>query len=90
MPKDAETLAKLSRDPRTATYTGLFVVELDSLVAYAPKEFRQIIEDALNEKWDRSIKEELDEQANEMSEKLEEILEDVKERAKEKILKELK
>jgi exonuclease I len=90
MPKDAETLAKLRRDPRTATYTGGYVVELDALVAYAPKQFRQIIEDALNEKWDRSIKEELDDEANEMYDKLEEILEDIKERAKEKILKELK
>jgi len=42
-PDDAETIAKLARDPRTANYEGKFIVELDAMVAFVPEEFRKLI-----------------------------------------------
>jgi len=54
-PDDAETLAKLERDPRTASYGLPFIVELDAMVAFVPQEFRQLILDAVNGCWDEQI-----------------------------------
>jgi len=88
-PEDAETLAKLEKDPRYRSYTHPYIVELDALVAYAPSDFREIVRRAIEEVWDREIFEKLRLRANEIEGKLDEMLEDVKRRARQKILDEL-
>lgn len=84
-PEDAETLAKLRRDSRYASYDGEFIVELDAMVAFVPEEFRRIITEAIEGTFDRDIYDKLVKQAQEMNEKIQEILDDVKEQAKEKL-----
>jgi hypothetical protein len=57
MPEDAETLAKLRRDSRTATYGMQFAVELDAI---EPDELQRLIRDAIvaqidKELWDSAV-----------------------------------
>ena len=54
-PEDAETLAKLARDPRTKSYTGKYIVELDALVAYAAEDFKRLLREAINSYWDPEV-----------------------------------
>jgi len=82
-PEDAETLAKLGRDPRTANYAGEFIVELDALVAFVPQEFRRTITDAIKGVWDRGIYDKLRVEADEKNEAIAKILDEVKEKARE-------
>jgi hypothetical protein len=82
-PEDAETLAKLKRDARSASYTGQYIVELDAMVAFVPQEFKRIILDAINRVWDREIYEDLKEMAKSINELIDEELTATKERAKE-------
>jgi len=88
-PEDAETIAKLHRDPRFKTYDRPYIVELDALVAYAPGEFRRIVTEAAGAVWDKSINDDLKAKAEELQEQADELLEDTKEKAKEKILRDL-
>jgi len=88
-PEDTETIAKLQRDPRYKTYTQNYIVELDALLAYAPSEFRRLVQEAIATRWDGSIYQKWREKAKELRQKAEELLEDVKERAKRKILDEI-
>lgn len=72
MPEDAETLAKLSRDPRTATYGMEFAVELDAI---EPDELQRLIRAAINEQidseqWNNDL-ETIKEDREELREKLE-------------------
>jgi len=87
-PEDIETLTKLSKDPRRKTYENemKYIVELDALVAYAPREFKDLCQRAIKEVWDEEIYNSLRDKAEEMKEEAEEMLEDVKRRAREKIL----
>jgi len=89
-PEDAETIAKLNRDPRYKSYTLPYIVELDALVAYAPQQFRSIITEAINKVWDKSIYEKLSKRAEELKQKSLEILDDIKSKAKEKVLDDIK
>jgi len=82
-PDDAETLAKLKRDPRTAAYRGEVIVELDAMVAFVPEEFRQLIIDAVKSVWDRDLYDKLKEQAAEYNAEMQTKLEEIKEKAKE-------
>ena len=84
-PEDAETLAKIERDPRNKNYTLDYVVELDSLVAYVPEEFRKLIVEAIEELYNQEINQELEERAEEINDKLEEHLTEVKKQATEKL-----
>jgi 5S rRNA maturation endonuclease (ribonuclease M5) len=84
-PEDAETLAKLQRDPRYATYTEEYVVELDSLVAYAPEEFKRFLLEAIDEIWDEDKYEEQKDEAHEINLRLQSYLSETKEKAKEKM-----
>lgn len=84
-PEDAETLAKLRRDSRSASYTGKFIVELDAMVAFVPTEFRNMIVQAVNGVWDQEIYLKLRKEAQEKNERIAEILADVKGEAKEKL-----
>lgn len=67
-PEDAETLAKLQRDPRTAGYTYDYVVELDALLAYAPAEFKELVRKAVLDIWDYGIYTDLKEKAEKLRE----------------------
>jgi len=89
-PEDAETIAKLKRDPRYKSYTLPYIVELDALVAYAPQQFRDIIIEAVNLVWDKTIYEKLSKRAEELSRKSHQILDDIKRKAKEKIIDDIK
>ncbi|RLI87535.1 MAG: hypothetical protein DRP01_01630 [Archaeoglobales archaeon] len=85
-PEDAETLAKLQRDTRSKSYTYDYIVELDSLVAYVPEEFRNIVRSAIYDCWDKDIYNKLKDRAKELSNKAFKLLVDYKEKAREKIL----
>jgi hypothetical protein len=89
-PEDAETLAKLERDKRTAKYTLDYIVELDALVAYVPEEFKKLIREAINSLWDRDTYEALLKQAKALDAKAREILDDIKAKAKQKLFELLK
>jgi len=69
-PEDAETLAKLQRDPRTAGYTKKYIVELDALLAFAPQEFRQLVREAVLDIWDEDIYKELEAKREELKARL--------------------
>jgi len=81
-PDDAETLAKLKRDPRSANYEGNFIVELDAMVAFVPEDFRRLILAAVLGVWDEDIYTKLREEAREKNEEIEKLLTKAKEDAK--------
>lgn len=60
---DADTYAKLTRDPRKRRFVQnhgqLYAVELDALLAYQPEEFRRIIQESVDQYFDRSIYDEV-------------------------------
>lgn len=73
-PEDAETLAKLRRDPRTATYGMDFAVELDAI---EPDELQRLITKAIadnldSDQWDQDIQK-IREERKELAEKMMEI-----------------
>lgn len=82
-PDDAETIAKLKRDPRSATYEGKFIVELDAMVAFVPEEFRHLITRAVKSVFNYDIYNRLREEAREKNEEIAKLLEETKEKAKE-------
>jgi len=84
-PEDAETLAKLERDPRMATYEHSFIVELDALVAYVPEEFRRLVSEAIRSVWDDEIYQKLHDEALEKDVETKKLLEECKEKAREKM-----
>jgi len=88
-PEDAETLAKLSRDSRTKNYSLDYIVELDALVAFVPKEFREMVRRAVEERWDKSVYAKWTRRAGELRAEARALLERVKARARRKILEEL-
>jgi len=89
-PEDAETLAKLQRDPRMAKYTGKYIVELDALVVYAPQEFKQLINNEIEKYHDKEIYNKTKEEAKRIAKKSEEIVEEYKKKALNKIIEEAK
>jgi hypothetical protein len=86
-PEDAETLAKLKRDPRYKTYTEEYVVELDSLVAYVPEEFKRILLEAIDECYDEDTFLELQKEAEQINDNLADYLAEIKEKARAKFSK---
>jgi len=89
-PEDAETLAKLQRDSRTAKYKEKYIVELDALVVYASSEFRKLINNEIERYHDKEIYNKTTEEAKGIAKKSEEIVEEYKRKALEKILQEAK
>jgi len=85
-PEDAETLAKLQRDPRSKKYTYDYIVELDALVAYVPQEFRRIIREAVERYHDKDIYNRVRREAEELAKRSREIIENYKKEALRKIL----
>jgi hypothetical protein len=84
-PEDAETLAKLQRDPRTKNYDGKYIVELDALFAYAFEDFRNEIIDAVNSVWDKGIYDVLKKEAESLGGEVENVIDETVEKAKEKL-----
>jgi len=84
-PEDAETLAKLHRDPRTRKYTKKYVVELDALVAYVPEEFKRIVREAVNSYWDESVFEKEKERHKEIVEECRKLINEYIKKAKERM-----
>ena len=84
-PDDAETLAKLERDPRSQKYDIPYVVELDALVAFVPEKFRAVLRDAIKEIWDEEIYSDLVEEAEEINEAIEQHKNEAKKEALEKL-----
>jgi len=85
-PEDAETIAKLRRDPRSKSYTYDYVVELDALVAYVPQEFRRIIREAVDRYHDKDVYSRVRREVDELYEKSREVIEEHKKEALKKIL----
>ena len=59
-PEDAETLEKLQRDSRTNRFIQenggeLYAVELDALLAIAPDEFKEIVQDSVERYFDKGV-----------------------------------
>jgi len=88
-PEDTETLAKLHRDPRYKTYTQDYIVELDALLAYAPAEFRRLVQEAIKSQWNEAIYKEWETKAKNLRQEAQKLLDEIKERAKKKILDEI-
>lgn len=88
-PDDAETLAKLKRDPRSASYTLDYIVELDSLLAFVPDQFRAIVRDTIRNIHDAEQYEELKREARQLQTRIDRIHEDYKDAMREKMLSEL-
>jgi len=72
-PEDAETIAKLMRDPRSRRYQLNYIVELDALVAYAPDDFRNELRSTILSYWDRTIYEDMQDKARLINERIEEV-----------------
>lgn len=87
-PEDAETVAKLQRDPRYKGYSKKYIVELDALVAYVPEEFKRLITDAVLKHHDRRIYEEERRKTMEIIEECKRVVKEYKEKALEKIVEE--
>ncbi len=85
-PEDADTLAKLERDPRKKNYSIPYIVELDALMAYVPHEFQLLVENAIDEYFDEAIYESVKNEVNEIVLECEEIVEAYKKEALRKIL----
>lgn len=83
-PEDAETLAKLKRDPRTRSYGLPYVVELDAMVAFVPQQFHGLIVDAIKSCWNKDVYDNLRAKADTLNVEIEKVLADIKEQAKEK------
>jgi len=73
-PTDAATLAKLQRDPRTKNYAIPYVVELEAFEAYAEREFERLVREAVDDRLDEDIYEEMKERERKLNEELDEIL----------------
>lgn len=86
-PEDAETLAKLERDVRTKNYKEKYIVELDSLLAFVPNEFKKILREEINEYFDREKYDEIKAKHNKIKEKMNEKVDEYIEKAKKTYLK---
>ena len=89
-PEDAETLAKLERDPRYKSYMHEYIVELDSLVAYVPDQFRKLLRETIERYHDKEIYNELRQQAEKIAERCRQIIEKYKKHSLRKLLEEAK
>lgn len=88
-PEDAETLAKIERDPRSRKYRYRYIVELDALVAYVPSEFRRLVREEIQRYHDTDIYLKARRDAEDLNRRSMKIIERYKEKAKKKILKQL-
>lgn len=88
-PDDAETLAKLQRDPRTANYTLDYIVELDALLAFVPDQFRAIVRNEISAIHDAKLHWKLKNEARELQATVDAIHNDYKDKMREKMLSEL-
>jgi len=81
-PEDAETIAKLQRDVRSKNYKEKYIVELDSLLAFVPDEFKKILRTEINNYWDKvrfdEIREEHEKIKDEINRKVDEYIEKAK------------
>lgn len=80
-PEDAETIAKLRRDPRSKSYKHDYVVELDALVAFVPSEFRRILREAINSYHDEKIYVQVQKETDEILKRCDETVEKYKKEA---------
>jgi hypothetical protein len=88
-PEDAQTLAKLQRDPRTANYTLDYVVELDSLLAFVPDAFRTIVREKVKSLHDPQVFGDLRAEADKMNKRIQRLHDDYRQKCKDKMLTEL-
>lgn len=89
-PEDIETIMKLQRDPRYKSYKKKYIVELDSLVAYAPEDFRKIIRDSVLHYFDKDKYEQVKKIHEEIKEEIKKLKREYIEKAKERIVKMIK
>lgn len=82
-PEDSETIQKLNRDSRKNNYDLKYIVELDSLLAYVPSEFKNLILDAIDSKWNKSIYDNLKEKQGNLRDESYEFIEKMKKKARE-------
>jgi len=84
-PEDYETIERLNRDSRKNNYDLKYIVELDSLLAYVPSEFKKFVIDAIKSKWDKKIYKDLKQESDDLRSESIEFLEDIKEKAMDKL-----
>jgi len=89
-PEDAETLAKIARDPRSKSYSYDYIVELDALIAYVPDRFRELLREAIEKLHDKEIYSEVRSKAERIIEECRKVVEEYKKKALEKILEEVR
>jgi hypothetical protein len=89
-PEDVATIMKIQRDPRYKSYKNQYIVELDSLLAYAPEQFKNSILEAVQGIWDKETYEEEKQKAQEIEEEIDELIKKYMERAREEIKREIK
>lgn len=78
VPEDAEERAKMARDPRFANWEeGFYRVELDAMASREPQEFRRIINEAIEDQFDRELHDEDQAEAQELNEKTEQEVQEL-------------
>lgn len=88
-PEDSATLAKLARDPRTASYAYDYVVELDALLAFVPEQFREIVRAKIESIHDENVFFNLKANARIMQDNIDNLHEEYKQKMRDKIVKDL-
>jgi len=85
-PEDAETLLKLKRDSRYRKYNYDYIVELDALVSYVPRQFRESLRSLVLKYHDERIHKHAKGEARELYKKGKEIVKEYKRKALEKLM----
>jgi len=82
-PEDTETLEKLQRDSRKNNYDLKYIVELDALLAYVPSEFKKLVLEAIESKWDETIFTDLENKSSDLMDESMNFIDKMKREAKE-------
>ena len=89
-PGDAETLAKVARDPRTKKYKEKYITEVDAFLGLAPEAFKELIQEAILEYYDAAISAEVREEKIRIINEAENIVNTAKQMAKESLLSQIR
>lgn len=89
-PEDAETLAKVARDPRSRNYNLNYIVEVDAFLGLAPDAFKELIQEAILEYYDATIAAEVREEEIRITNEAENIVNAAKQMAKESLLSQIR
>jgi hypothetical protein len=85
-PEDAETLAKIARDPRSKKYDLNYIVEVDAFLGLAPDAFKNLLQSSIGLYYNEDIADEVAEENSDIVAECRRIRNDAKEQAKEVLL----